>query len=69
MLARTSDPIFEPKETYEKEGIIKNVVFPCGVAQKGGLIYMYYGGADTVIGVATIRLDIVLRALTRGIKK
>lgn len=69
VLSRTSDPIFEPEESYEKVGIINNVVFPCGMVEKDGLLYIYYGGADTVVGVATIELDILLRALTRDIKK
>ncbi len=79
VLARTTDPIFEPEEPYEKIGIVNNVVFPCGMAlqparpngRSGGdrLLYIYYGGADTVVGVATIELDVVLKALTRDIKK
>lgn len=68
VLARTTDPIFEPEELYEKNGIVNNVVFPCGMVLKKGLLYIYYGGADTVVGVATMELDIVLRALTRDIK-
>ena len=69
VISRTSDPIFEPKESYEKIGIVNNVVFPCGMVERDGLLYIYYGGADTVVGVATIELDIVLRALTRDVKK
>src|SRR3989338_2531885 len=69
VLARTTDPIFEPQELYEKVGVVNNVVFPCGMAVKDGLLYIYYGGADTVVGVATIELDIVLGALTRDVKK
>ena len=69
VLARTTDPIFEPKEPYEKVGVVNNVVFPCGLALKDGLLYIYYGGADTVVGVATMELDIILKALTRNIKK
>ena len=69
VLARTSDPIFEPEEKYEKEGVVNNVVFPCGMVEKDGLLYIYYGGADTVVGVATIELNIILKALTRDIKK
>ncbi|MBI2630744.1 hypothetical protein HYW73_00815 [Candidatus Nomurabacteria bacterium] len=68
VLARTQDPIFEPEEQYEKVGVINNVVFPCGMADKDGLLYIYYGGADTVVGVATIELNILLKALTRDIK-
>lgn len=69
VLARTADPIFEPEEPYEKIGIVNNVVFPCGMVEKNGLLYIYYGGADTVVGVATIELNILLRALTRDIIK
>jgi len=69
VLSRTADPIFEPEESYEKIGLVNNVVFPCGMVEKDGLLYVYYGGADMVVGVATIELDIVLRALTRDIKK
>ncbi len=69
VLSRTADPIFEPEEEYEKKGIVNNVVFPCGLVEKGGFIYIYYGGADTVTGVATMKLSIILRALTRNLKK
>ncbi|MFA5778213.1 MAG: hypothetical protein WC870_01860 [Candidatus Paceibacterota bacterium] len=69
ILARSSDPIFEPEELYEKVGIVNNVVFPCGMVEKDGLLYIYYGGADTVVGVATMDLKILLRALMRDIKK
>lgn len=69
VLARTTDPIFEPEEQYEKIGVVNNVVFPCGMAVQKGLLYIYYGGADKVVGVATMRLDILLKALTRNVKK
>ncbi len=69
VISRTSDPIFEPEEKYEKEGIVNNVVFPCGMVEKSGLLYIYYGGADSVVGVATIELNILLKALTRDVKK
>ncbi len=68
VLARSSDAIFEPEEHYEKVGIVNNVVFPCGMVVKDKLLYIYYGGADTVIGVATMKLSIVLDALRHGIK-
>ncbi len=68
VLARTTDPIFEPKEDYEKIGIVNNVVFPCGMTINKGVVYIYYGGADTVVGVATMKLKIILDALTRDLK-
>jgi len=68
ILSRSTDTIFEPVEEYEKIGIVNNVVFPCGMVEKKGLLYIYYGGADKVVGVATMKLDIILKALVRGIK-
>lgn len=69
VLARTTDPIFEPETEYEKIGVVNNVVFPCGMVikktERKDVLYIYYGGADKVVGVATIELDVVLRALTR----
>ena len=68
VLARSSDAIFQPETDYEKFGIVNNVVFPCGMIQKGDLLYIYYGGADKVTGVATMKLSVMLGALVRGSK-
>jgi len=65
VLARSADPIFQPEMPYEKEGIVSNVVFPCGAIIRDNKVYIYYGGADTVTGVATMDLDIILNGLTR----
>ncbi|MDD3531545.1 MAG: hypothetical protein PHV99_03095 [Candidatus Pacebacteria bacterium] len=64
LLARTADPIFEPIEPYEREGAIQNVVFSCGAVVRGDTLYLYYGGADTIIGVATASLAHILDALS-----
>jgi len=63
ILGRTDEPIFEPIEKYETEGVVPNVVFPCGAAIKDGTIFIYYGGADTVLGVATMGLQNLLEIL------
>jgi len=68
VLSRTSDPIFEPEEPYEKFGIVNNVVFPCGVIKRDEFLYLYYGGGDRVIGIATIKFDILMNALLNGAK-
>lgn len=62
--ARTAVPIFEPREAYEKNGIVANVVFPCSLVVRNGVAYIYYGAADSVIGVATINLESLLEMLT-----
>lgn len=68
VLARSSEPIFEPVEDYEKFGIVNNVVFPCGVTVRDKMLYIYYGGADKVIGVATMELDVLIKSLVNGTK-
>jgi predicted GH43/DUF377 family glycosyl hydrolase len=68
VLARSTDPVFQPEELYEKIGIVNNVVFPCGMVERDGILYIYYGGADKVVGVATMELDIVLKALVNGME-
>ncbi|MFA6519914.1 MAG: hypothetical protein WCT41_03800 [Candidatus Paceibacterota bacterium] len=64
LLARTADPIFEPVELYEKEGVTPNVVFSCGAVVRGDTVFLYYGAADSVIGVATASLSHILEALS-----
>ncbi len=53
VLARTVDPILSPDEPYEKIGEINNVVFSNGAVVRGDTLFVYYGGADAVVGVAT----------------
>ncbi|MEZ0537607.1 glycosidase [Caldicellulosiruptoraceae bacterium PP1] len=54
ILSRQSEPILEPELDWEINGYINNVVFSCGQAEVGDEIWVYYGGADTVIGVAKV---------------
>ncbi len=63
VLSRTDKPIFEPEMSYELEGQVPNVVFPCGAVIIDGTIFMYYGGADSVVGVATMPLQALLDLL------
>ncbi|MDF2460863.1 MAG: hypothetical protein K0S68_266, partial [Candidatus Saccharibacteria bacterium] len=54
VIGRTSQPIMTPVEKWEQEGWIDNVIFPCGQVVRDGVVYLYYGGADQAVGVATI---------------
>ena len=60
IIARSDEPILEPETLYEKEGIVSNVVFPCGALLFKNTFFLYYGGADKVVGVATIGLKKLL---------
>ncbi len=61
-LKRGSEWVFGPTEPYEQHGDVGNVVFPCGytIAPDGDTLHMYYGAADTSIGLATASLNELL---------
>ena len=63
ILARLVYPILEPKAPYEKQGQTPNVVFPCGNVILRDTLYVYYGGADSVVGVATVKVRDLLSTL------
>lgn len=64
LISRTADAIFEPEALYEKEGEVKNVVFSCGHVIRDDTVFLYYGAADKVLGVATASLSRILKALS-----
>ena len=57
MVSRQREPILEPELDWEINGHVPNVVFSCGHALLDDDLYVYYGGADRVIGVAAINLN------------
>jgi predicted GH43/DUF377 family glycosyl hydrolase len=63
IIARTRDPILEPKEPYEVEGDVPNVVFPEGAVVIGDELLVFYGGADKVCCLAKAGLDELLSYL------
>ena len=60
VIYRSREPILEPKMNYEIEGDTPNVVFPTGLVEKEGILYLYYGAADTTVCVATAPLKDIL---------
>jgi predicted GH43/DUF377 family glycosyl hydrolase len=57
VIRRTDEWIFGPKEHYEREGDVDDVVFPCGWVKKDGKVLIYYGAADSRICLATANLN------------
>jgi predicted GH43/DUF377 family glycosyl hydrolase len=55
VLARTPAPILEPSVVEERQGTVPNVVFPTAIEEVDGQRFVFYGMADSSIGVA--RLD------------
>jgi predicted GH43/DUF377 family glycosyl hydrolase len=69
IVGRTSYPILEPETTFEKEGVVNNVVFSCGHTVNGDDIYIYYGGADKVICGAKININALVDYCIKSNKK
>lgn len=64
VLIRTPWPILEPETHFERSGFVNNVVFPCGAVEVKENIFIYYGGADTVVCAAIINKKALLDYLT-----
>jgi len=60
ILFRSREPVLEPAREYEEQGAVQNVVFTCASVLIKDKIFTYYGGADTVICLATCKLDDLL---------
>jgi predicted GH43/DUF377 family glycosyl hydrolase len=63
VLSRTSEPILEPQVWYENEGWKSGVIYPCGAAVIKDRLLVYYGGADKVTCIASVKLDKLLERL------
>lgn len=63
VLARADDPILVPEEMWEIRGDVPNVVFSTANLLVGDEVWIYYGGADHVIALATVKLADVLAYL------
>lgn len=68
VLYRSQYPILEPEECYENNGYKWGVVYSCGAVVRDGVLFVYYGGADKVIGVASIKLATLLNDLQKNKK-
>lgn len=65
-LYRSQYPIMEPDEWYENNGFKAGVVYPCGAVIINNQLFVYYGGADKYVCVATTNLDNFLDKLKCG---
>lgn len=67
VLGYTRDFLLWPEHEYEMKGRVANVVFTCNaLADKNGGLRIYYGAADTNIGLATGRVDEIVDACLCG---
>jgi beta-1,4-mannooligosaccharide/beta-1,4-mannosyl-N-acetylglucosamine phosphorylase len=76
VIGRCRCNILEPREMYELVGQVPNVVFPSGIiverydregfAEYDSPVKLYYGAADTAVGLATTTIQELLDAAHEG---
>ncbi len=65
VIHRSKEWVFGPEEGYERVGNVDDIVFPCGavVDEKTNELLVYYGAADSAVGLAIANLDEVIAYL------
>lgn len=60
---RSENFVLTPEEWYEEKGFVDNVVFPCATLTdaESGRIAIYYGAADTYVGIAYTTVDEIVK--------
>jgi predicted GH43/DUF377 family glycosyl hydrolase len=54
VVGRSTEPLLEPSTDAERVGIVPNVVFPTAIEEIDGAHFVFYGMADSAIGVARL---------------
>lgn len=63
VIGYTRDYLLWPEHDYEMKGRVSNVVFTCNaIVEDDGRVKIYYGAADTNIGLAEGHLDDIIQA-------
>ena len=59
---RSANYLLTPEEWYEERGFVGNVIFPCATLHDAGTgkIAIYYGAADTYVGIAFTTVEEVV---------
>ena len=66
IIHRSAEPILEPDERYENEGLKRGVVYSCGAVIRDGQLLVYYGASDQTLAVATAPIGTFLDAVISG---
>jgi beta-1,2-mannobiose phosphorylase / 1,2-beta-oligomannan phosphorylase len=59
----SKNPILEPEEEYENNGLKWGVIYSCGAVVKDNEVLVYYGGSDQFCCVAKINLNELVEGL------
>jgi predicted GH43/DUF377 family glycosyl hydrolase len=68
VLARSAEPILTPELSFERGGLLDDVVFACGhvpLGEDGKRIRVYYGAADSCVAAADFDVSEIVDSLER----
>lgn len=65
ILYKAKEPVLEPDSHYENNGFKPGIVYSCGAVVINGELFVYYGGADSVVCVATANLKDFVNSLVK----
>ncbi|MDB5244602.1 MAG: hypothetical protein JWN18_472 [Parcubacteria group bacterium] len=65
VICRAARPVLSPDEHYENSGK-PGIVYACGAVVRDNKLFVYYGGGDKVVCVASTPLKAFLDALIKG---
>jgi len=65
VLGRLKKPLFSPSSSWERNGSVRDVVFPTSALIKNDRLYIYYGAADKLIAVKSVDLAELLTELKK----
>jgi beta-1,2-mannobiose phosphorylase / 1,2-beta-oligomannan phosphorylase len=63
IISKLQYPLLQPDARYENDGLKQGVVYTCGAVCTGDDIRVYYGGADTVLCMASVNIKTLLEEL------
>ena len=67
VIARSKRPLLFPETPYERTGRAGNVVFTCNaLLEPDNSVKIYYGAADTCIGLAEMQLEDIVKSCYEG---
>ncbi len=65
IICRAKEPVLEPDCFYENNGFKPGIVYSCGAVVIKNELFVYYGGADSVVCVATADLENFVETLIK----
>ena len=60
VIARGSEPLLVAKAPFEVDGFTPGTITVTGAVERDGELFVYYGAADQVTGLATTTIQAVL---------